>query len=64
MREHPAVPAFPLSLFPIGQARIRALLEEADEAAHAGFAALHEHLVSKARNEAMSVRAQIVGLEA
>ena len=64
MGEAPAVPAFPLSLFPIAQVKIRALLEEADEAAHAGFSALHERLVSRARAEATAVRAQIVGWEA
>lgn len=64
MRGHPAVPAFPLSLFPIGQARIRALLEEADEAAHAGFSALRDRLISQAREGAMSIRSDIVGFEA
>lgn len=64
MREHPAVPAFPLSLFPIGQARIRALLEEADEAAHAGFSALRDRLISQAREGAMAIRSDIVGFEA
>lgn len=63
MREHPAVPAFPLSLFPIGHARIRALLEEADQAAHAGFTALRDRLISEARAGAMAIRSEIVGLE-
>lgn len=64
MGEAPEVPTFPLSLFPIAQVKIRALLEEADEAAHAGFSALRDRLVTKARNEAMAIRAEIVGFEA
>lgn len=64
MGEAPAVPAFPLSLFPLGQARIRAMLEQADEAAHAGFTALRDRLISEARDSAMAIRSEIVGFEA
>lgn len=60
----PPVQPFPLSLFPLGQARIRALLEEADEAAHAGFTALRDRLISQAREGAMAIRSDIVGFEA
>ena len=57
-----AVPSFPLSLFPHAQMRIRALLEDADEEAHAGASNVAERLISKARQDAAALRAEIVGI--
>lgn len=62
MGETPAVRPFPLSLFPIAQLRIRALLEAADEATLAGLTAHADWLVSKAREDASALRATIGGL--
>lgn len=54
-------PKFPLSLFPHAQARIRAMLEDADELTTAGHHAWADRLVSRAREEAEATRAMIVG---
>lgn len=64
MGETPAVRPFPLSLFPLAQIRIRALLEAADEATQAGLTAHADWLVSKARQDAAALRETIVGLAA
>lgn len=58
----PAVPAFPLHLFPATQARVRAYLEAADDAAHAGLTHLRDRLVATARQEVHHLRAEIGGL--
>jgi len=60
--ETPAVPAFPLRLFPATQARVRACLEAADEAMLAGLDGLRDRLIATARNEVHELRAQIGGL--
>lgn len=62
--ETPEVPAMPIGLFPATQARVRALMETADEAILAGFGELADRLVSQARREVHTLRAQIGGLAA
>ena len=56
------VQAPPLGLFPATQARVRACLEAADEAALAGFHSLRDRLLEAARAEVRALRDQIVGL--
>jgi hypothetical protein len=49
--------AAPLSLFPFAQARINAMLEDADEETAAGQSAWADRLIDKARAEAEATRA-------
>jgi hypothetical protein len=53
---------FPLSLFPVTQVQIRALLEDADELARAGHQAWADRLVSEARKRAAELRESIGGI--
>lgn len=53
--------ASPLSLFPFAQARIRAMLEDADEEYAAGQNRWAEHLINKARAEAQATLAAFGG---
>lgn len=50
-------PTYPLSLFPFAQARIRAMLEDADEERAAADNRWADHLVEKARAEARATLA-------
>lgn len=49
----------PISLFPFAQARINAMLEDADEELAAGQAAWADRLITKAREEAEALRAMM-----
>lgn len=47
-----SAPTYPLSLFPFAQARIRAMLEDADEERAACQHRWADYLINKARDEA------------